>query len=50
MERLKKKLITARCDTEFIKMCLIYGLTPKFVRFKLSNLNHRKLKNFNDNY
>ena len=31
MERLKKKLIKAQCDTEFIRMCLIYDLTSKFV-------------------
>ena len=42
MERLKKKKIKGQCDTQFIRMYLIYDLTSNFVRFKLSNLNHIK--------
>ena len=39
MERISKKLVKAQCDVEFVRMCLIYDLQPKFVRFKLSNKN-----------
>ncbi len=47
--RTTKKLIKGQCDTEFLRMCLINDLKPKFVRFKLSNRNLRttaKVKKF----
>jgi hypothetical protein len=37
MEKITKKLIKAQCDINFLRMCLIHDLKPKFVRFKLSN-------------
>jgi hypothetical protein len=37
IERLTIKLAKAQCDNEFLRMCLIYGLTPKFIKFKLAN-------------
>ncbi len=37
MERLTIKSAKVQCDIDFIRMCLIYNLTPKFIRFKLAN-------------
>ena len=37
MERSTIKLARVQCDVEFLRMCLIYGLTGKFIRFKLAN-------------
>ncbi|CAF1171694.1 unnamed protein product [Didymodactylos carnosus] len=42
IERKTIKLVKAQCDIEFLRYCLIHSLTPKFVRFKLSN---KKLQN-----
>ena len=36
VERLNIKSAKAQCDIEFLRMCLIYGLTSKF-RFRLAN-------------
>ncbi|CAF4133379.1 unnamed protein product, partial [Adineta steineri] len=37
MERLTIKSAKVQCDIDFIRMCLIYNLTPKFIKFKLAN-------------
>jgi hypothetical protein len=31
------KLLKAQCDTEFLRISLLYNLTPKFVRYRLWN-------------
>ena len=52
VERLTIKLAKAQCDVEFLRTCLIYGLTPKLIRFKLANkhlASSPKAKNFNVN-
>ena len=43
-EKLFLKLIKAKCDSEFIGNCLLYNLTPKFVKFKLWNKAYMKKK------
>ena len=34
-EKLSTKVQKAKCDLEFLRLCLIYQLTPKFVKIKL---------------
>ena len=34
-ERLTIKYQKIKCDVEFLRLCLIYNLIPKFIRFKL---------------
>ncbi len=31
------KLLKTQCDTEFLRISLLYNLTPKFVRYRLWN-------------
>ena len=40
-EKLTKKLQKIKCDLEFLRCCLIYNLTPKFIRFKVPNLTNK---------
>ena len=42
IEKQTVKLIKTRCDQEFLRICLIYHLTPKFIRFKLWNERYMK--------
>ena len=35
LERLTQKYEKSKCDIEYLRLCLIYNVTPKFVRFKL---------------
>ncbi|CAF1529004.1 unnamed protein product, partial [Rotaria sp. Silwood1] len=37
MERFIVKLAKIQSNIEFLRMCLIYNLIPKFIRFKLAN-------------
>jgi hypothetical protein len=34
-ERLTARYQKSKCDIEYLRLCLIYNLTPKFIRFKL---------------
>ncbi|CAF3800158.1 unnamed protein product [Rotaria sp. Silwood1] len=43
-EKLFIKLLKIKCDGEFVRICLIYNLTPKFVKYKLWNKAYMKKK------
>ena len=45
LEKTKCKLIKAQCDLEFLRICNINEITPKFLEFKLST---RSLQNNED--
>ena len=34
-EKLSKKHQKIKCHIEFVRCCLVYNLTPKFVKFKV---------------
>ena len=42
LEKIITKLNKAKCDYEFLHLCLIYNLLPKFTRFKLWNKKYMK--------
>ena len=47
LEVISKKLVKSEADIEFLQACLIYQLSPKFVRFKLhkkERQNWRRVK------
>jgi len=45
-ERLTTRYQKSKCDIEYLRLCLIYNLTPKFIRFKLWKDNLKSQKQY----